>query len=1500
MSKTRAIKFFLTVKDESFTDRVQSSILTFIYDNNDVLVNDYGKIYTDEDLGDYSLSVISDQAVLDFIPIDGRINDYSYSYIYYDTKKFVTDSSELNLGDSVSIATSNTTISSGISTTIVKIPEKFDSSKLIVELSGDKNRYEFIEINLASNSSGIFYSEYGRINSNANPLTGIGTYYFYKDGSNNINVDFYAFDVSENYTSNVVSVSLAKTDYVGIDTSQLKYASISSDVVSIAASSSPTQQIVATYPIDYQSAYYLIKINDITNDRIQLSELLVLNNLTESVFVEYGKVTSDGDLGVFDTLVSGLSEIYFTPNPDIDVQMTVYQQSIGFTQFFNYPKKIDLKNSNIVTSISKFGYGDDDNNRTNFDLTHKSVPIFERIFDGSNSSIINLSNNSIYLPNHFFVTGEKVEYRSDEFDASSNLKSIGIATTYISGIGNTDKLPQTCYIYKFDDSRVGLCSSPEYSLLDPPILFDFTSLGINDKHYLTSTKQHVKSLICIDNIIQSPIVGTYVTTTLQQNLTKVSDVLVFSGISSFFAGDLIQINDEIMKIEGVGVGSTNYITVRRPWLGTGISSHYSGDLVKKLKGNYNIVKNTIHFDSAPYGPSIPGEEYDTSSSTAIESLVKSTFQGRVFIRSANPSILEETYEKNYLFDDISNSFNSIQKTFELTEQTNPTVDFYQDSSIILVNNQLQIPTKDFNLNESGGKTNITFTGTATSASYDPNNASIPRGGIVVSFGSTSGFGYQPLISAGGTAIVSTSGTIQGVSIGNSGSGYRKDLQLVRVGIQTSDESTVNIQFIGTATVSNGSVVSVAITNPGIGYTSYSLIYDTITTQTVSISSTEIFLEDISKIPNSYPVLSIGNILNNVSIVGIATSSVYISSSDAPLSSISPGSEVKIKKYNPPKVIFDSPLSYNNIPLKYSGNIGLGTEATIDVVVGQGSSVIDFTISNYGYSYSVGDVLTLPTTGSVGIPTTSSFEEFKLTVTETFTDNFFGCSIGNIRVLDDIADLIDNKRKIFPLSYQGNRFSILSKPGSNIDVQATLIVLINGILQEPGIGYEFNGGSIISFSEPLKVYSNGEKDNCTILFYRGTDGIDVKDVDILETIKKGDTVRVDSENYNYQQKSRIVKDILSTDAIETNLYNDIGIIENDDLFRSLNWTKQRQDLIIEGKHITKDRLIYEPSIFPVTNIIKNVGIGSTQIYVRSLKTFFDGKNENNATTEKNSVEILSLDALVSASATATVNSSGEITSINLTSSGSGYYQEPLVYIEPPQGVGTTAKYTTNISNGEVISFNTISVGSGYTNTDPPTVYVSPPQIKKETISNVNYSGDFGIITGIATTSIAGVAQTGLIFDLLIEVDSPLRNPKYVDTTIQTSEIQQDYYFEVYNSNIGYGLTSISNDNSIIGIGTTGIDNVYRVASVSIAQTDAYGIGLTDVAKVIVSVQGYNNISGLGFSGFYGNYSWGLIEFESKNRKSPKEFLVNPDYGVVGINTTAIIRRKSPLKYFNYLT
>ena len=56
-----------------------------------------------------------------------------------------------------------------------------------------------------------------------------------------------------------------------------------------------------------------------------------------------------------------------------------------------------------------------------------------------------------------------------------------------------------------------------------------------------------------------------------------------------------------MVIEGVGIGSTNSIRVRRSWLGTALAGYSTGNLVTKVIGNYNIVDNTLNFVEAPYG-----------------------------------------------------------------------------------------------------------------------------------------------------------------------------------------------------------------------------------------------------------------------------------------------------------------------------------------------------------------------------------------------------------------------------------------------------------------------------------------------------------------------------------------------------------------------------------------------------------------------------------------------------------------------------------------------------------------------------------------------------------------------------------------------------------------------------------------------------------------------------------------------------------------------------------
>jgi len=1081
--------------------------------------------------------------------------------------------------------------------------------------------------------------------------------------------------------------------------------------------------------------------------------------------------------------------------------------------------------------------------KRSFVLNHRGRPIFETIFNGSDVDVVNTSDNIISIPNHFFVTGEEVTYT---YSSTGTTNAIGIATTSIPGIGVTDKLPSTVYIVKSSDIYVKVAASASESLRTIPSVLNISNAGIGTLHKFTSNNQNSKLLITIDNSIQSPIVSTSTTTLTSSGIGTTSSNVDFVNIVAFFAGDLIQISNEIMRINSIGVGTfTNRVDVQRSWMGTAIATHALGSLVKKVIGDYNVVGNTLNFVDAPYGPTPIGTSTNPPDQRDYLGIsTYSSFNGRVFLRSAISDSQNKSYYNNYVFDDLSSEFVGLNTQFTLKSNKSNVVGFSTNNAVILINDIFQGPSKfgsvvDYSLVENSGITSITFTGfSSVSVPYDINTKNIPRGGIIVSVGSTSGFGYQPLVAAGGTAVVSTSGTISSISIGNSGSGYRVGVQtMVRVGVTTLGVGEIDIQFIGTAAVSDGRIVSVAITNPGIGYT----------------------------------------------------------------------------RSNPPLVIFDSPLSYFNIPLIYSSSssTGVGTEATVDIIVGQGSSVINFEIKNSGYSYNQGEILTIRTGGTVGIPTNTSlaFKEFRIVVDRTFSDKFTGWSFGDLQVLDPIDSLFDGSKIIFPIKIDKKQTSIQIKKGSNIDIKSNLLVFINDILQVPGKGYFFNGGSTIIFSEAPKF-----GDRSKLLFYKGTSDVDTVNIDIFETIKVGDNVKINGDSDLLQENERLVTQIISSDVINTNLYSGPGITNDPNLLRPLLWRKQTEDRIIDGQSTTKDREIYEAIIQPSTTLIQNVGISTTVLFVESVKTFFNSTNELNSNNDK--IKIISQNSVVSASATSIVASDGTIDSIAILHGGSGYSTPPAVSIASPigygisvpmtsyaqgdpipVGLGTIATFTSSISiGGTVSSVFVVNAGSGYTSSNPPLVIIEPPTPNTEIISKVTYQGDFGMITGIKTTTV-GVASTGIVFDLYIPQDSFLRDTTIVGTSVTVSGIQTGYYFIIHNSNVGNGVTSLNFGGSIVGVGSTFLDNIYNVSAVSIAQTTVPGVGTTYVAKVTVSVSGYNGLTGIGSSGLYGEYSWGRIS--AQYRTNPQTFTIYNN-GILGISTSPIVQRYNPLKYQNYIT
>ena len=1643
LSDFRFRKYFTYLRDKRFLQERQAMIVDLIHDGSFGYINQYARLETIYDQGSFDFSISGTDGELLFFPTKSSVNDFDITSISYNLNDNYLSTGSTSIGG-VLIDSDSTIITSGSSATIVSIGNTYHSLKVLVEIAPDvtnpafgdtatfnSNEFEAQELNIIHDGSDVSILEYGKLTTSPGGISavGFGTYTARLDGSN-IKVDFNpSSGIGTNAVVNTVVVGLSSVAS-STSTIDLKHARLQSTMTNISSSGSPTENVIAEYPSHistqedrYDAGYFMIQVHDTTNDRYEFLEYFVVDDhiegetTSETFDTEFANIQTHSGLGTFGSRLvadsvglAATTQVLFTPVAGIDATVHVYTNALRIED--DSRDVIDLTNGTIETGYGEYTGTDRDVKRA-FDLTHKTDNIFERTFVQSG---INTTTNSITIPNHFYVTGEQIEYSCPGI---GNTQSIGIAQTTFPVTGVTTELlpPTGLFAIKVNDNTIKLARSAEDALKSVPQVINLTSTGVGAAHTFTATNQNAKALVAIDNLIQSPIVSTALTTTLADEVVTTDNAVKFTGLSSFFGGDLFKVGDEIMKIEGVGIGSTNRLVVRRGWMGTNIQSGLAtGQLVTKVVGNYNIVGNTLNFVEAPYGntpvgsPTNPPDERDYVGITT-----SSSFQGRSFLRTAAPNTTNETYSKNYIFDDLSDQFNGVENEFTLKSNGSNVDGISNEGAIVLVNDILQTPgeLRNYTLSESSGITTISFVGTSRDLTNDVGLSTFPRGGMIVSVGSSAGFGFQPLVAAGGTAVVSSAGTITSVAIGNSGSGYRSGIQTnISVGVQLPDVTGTTIIPIGIASASNGNVTSVAITTDRVFYAPRDIsnvVYThttgltTVTTSTahglsnnqeiivsgiaftcnyagsgpVNISnvgyssitgimtvttsgphnlstsgqksdvlltgigmtcdldnggSTHVYPRTTDPAYCGTPVLAVNSATEFEVNVGTSTVATYYQSggvaqpviiapriSNNSASGFDPASQGSsvlrvidntsfeintgistrahfyarcgtVKK--PIDIVFDSPLSYSNLALEYvSGTTGLGTAGVIDIVVGQGSSVIDFSINNTGYGYGNGQRLTVSVGGTTGIPTTSSFspsEQFEIQIEKVINDEFTGWSVGVIETFDDVSNYIDGTRIDFPLLKSGVPISINKSKGSKIELDQLLIVLVNGILQVPGIAYEFNGGSQITFSEPLKV-----GDTLTINFYKGSgDELDVIEREVIETIKYGDEVTL---NYNpdigqkpyHQENARTISTVTNVDRVSTLPYFGPGNTRDTTFERPVTWCRQTEDKIINGQEVGKDREIYEPVINPVANIIKPVGIGSTVIYVDRIRPLFNLNNENadsnfRATLTKE-VTLVNLDETVGASATAIVSTAGTITSISLTTGGVGYSTIPDVSV----GLGTTtATATATISGGVVTGITVTNGGSGYTQSNPPLVLISPPAKQTETnkVQSTGYVGDSGIIVGLGTTSI-GVGSTGMTFHLHIPYDSEMRNSDLVGTAVTLSGISTGDYFIVRNSNLGSATTSITalgtDNTTVVGIGSEFIDNVYVVNSVGITTQIISGI-TTSVSKVTVNTNiNPSGISGFTTAPFFGEYSWGKITMDARTKE-----ISYPAHTLSGIGTNEL--------------
>lgn len=561
-------------------------------------------------------------------------------------------------------------------------------------------------------------------------------------------------------------------------------------------------------------------------------------------------------------------------------------------------------------------------------------------------------------------------------------------------------------------------------------------------------------------------------------------------------------------------------------------------------------------------------------------------------------------------------------------------------------------------------------------------------------------------------------------------------------------------------------------------------------------------------------------------------------------------------YVDPIIKIPSP-SYQNLPIRGISRLGIGTTTDtgigllMNVEVGPASNnvgigstlfeVTSFKITRTGYNFRRGDVFT-----PVGLVTAKGLnnpvEQFKLYVLETYNDSFASWQFGELNLLDSIKKYQDGKRYKYPLYYNGDLLSFqksTDNPDSQlIDFDSLLVIFINGILQEPGFSYEFNGGSSMRFITPPK-----ENDLVEIYFYVGTRGIDSTKIEVDETIKIGDTVQIYSNNGNLKntvtQNSRTVFNFQSADLMETNIYSDQGV---DDInLKPLFWTKQKEDLIINDTIYSKARDSIEPQVYPTSRIIKDFSKSDTELFVDDASIFnYEGEFP---TAKTNLLIVPSHESISTGIVTAIVSTAGTIKSLSIVNSGFGYTGTPTIKISNPYygvgvGVGSTAVLTIQSQNLALSTATIVSPGFGYTYTNPPQVIISNPQFITEQLKDANVVQGFsGSIIGIGTTS-------GIGTSLALKFE------------IKTSDNQYDgleigYPIYIFDTKVGYGVTSIDkSENQKVGISTQYLDNVYYVHNIQ---------NINNISRIITcNISEYTNTVGISTGGLtIGKFSWGRI-------------------------------------------
>ena len=1573
----------------SYTAKIYE--LVILNDSQNVFVLDKSQLSnTDENIGNIEVNIDPDIDLVDvyFVPDELYTQDYDIKVIESKFNSNLTGIGNSSIGF-VTLTGSNSVVSPGTNATIISNDlEFFDSGFIVTQVIDNVTQHmNYFETYLTNDGTNTYTSEICFDTKLAEFSSGnyIGSF------SSNLNGSTLSFKY-ENTTPNQVTIRSKIIGFgqtsIGIGTYRfltngqleetertLKYESNYS--VSIGATDIYS---IPRFDISSVKSYLRVSVGNTS----ALHQLLTIHNNEDVYSTQYPFLSVGGDSGI------GTFGSRFSLNPDL-MTISFYPDP----EYANDEIKIDMFNQFIYTDVDilnkpeQLVYGTVTENQTlsfydailgerlsrnNFEVTTNGVPIFAKRFNPASSITLNKQTGVFTIQDHFFSDFEEIYYTPGSTFEGIEPYPIGIGVTANNVGVVTTLLPSTLYVNRIDRNRFRVSTRLDYARSG--IYVTFTDSGSGNAHIFEMAKKKEKTIVTLNGVIQAPLTTTNLVYQLDNNIDGevgfTTEFICLSGISTIFPTDVLKIDDEFMSVINVGFAASNYgpitntgdyplITVKRGFFGSLSTNHSDGSSVEVFSGGYEIVQNKIFFVQEPKGTGI-GVTIDRTTQIPY---VRSTFNGRVYLRS--------DYSNNKIYDDLSPQFTGIAQTFTLTSNGITTTGIEPGSGILIINGIFQTPTTENNVGNNyifeedtnAGVSTVTFTGISSDNGFlittdaDVNQNQLPRGGLIVSLGSTPGLGYAPLVGASVTVVVGSSGEIVSVGLGSTdivGSGYRG---AVSIGI--TDPNHNGSEATITSLVGAGGSLSFVIEDSGSGYTQDARIiipepnYENLpiigsfragigtTTETgvgllvnvevgpadytpvgrfadaanlitenktliaevavgrmldafsgfVIPNGNQNCIDDIESVLTAivYNLNYSGNdsvydaakiYVDNTYLLGEEEESIYAFEEAKSLAiQVMRNEAIDIGGYSTLTQYFDYSIEgdISELPGVYNPGDCADVASAITQFVGIVTNAIGFStlpnrtispaslyqvssfkIARSGYSFEIGDVVKV-----VGLVTDKNLSEpiseFELTVLDIFTDRFASWQFGELDFIDPIKNLQDGFRTRFPLFYNAELLSFEKndedEDSSLIDLNNVLLIFVNGVIQDPIKNYRFEGGTSVIFTTAPK-----REDNVSIFFYRGARDVDSVLINVPETIKDGDTVQIFKNNEipgTVTQDPRKVSILFSSDIVETNLYTDQGI--DDERYKPLYWTKQKSDVRIDGLKIYKSRDSIEPMVFPVAKIIKSFKTSDNQIFVDDARFF-------NYEEEQSEIVITNIDALVinnnnnpvSAAITAVISDEGTLDDLIINDGGNGYTGSSIeisianpddlriVGIYQTYGLGIPATALGNISNGKIVSTTITNPGFGYTYTNPPAVLCPLTSPNIEYISDIpRIQGFAGIITGITTTT--GINGHPLAL-------------KFFTRSSTYQGLLVGYPIYVFDTETGNGVVSVGkSDASVVGIGTSFLDNIYEIASIS--NNGLFG-------EFVVNIKSNSNIVGISTfgNGFdpVGRFSWGrLFDFKRKETR-----------------------------------